>query len=303
MWAGSLGAQEYNDLEWERVQREQVPPADSTAYPPFTDVPETPEGTVYPPFTDVPETPEGTAYPPFTDTPATPDPSFTPSDNTTYLPPPADAPVSPAPEAGSHLGDLFDLLQLLQRDVMELRGIVEQQTHEIDQMKQQSFERYQDMDRRLGGRTPVESGAAPVSRTPAPQVQARELPGEADAYRLAYSLMRSRQFAEAVGAFGQFLADYPAGRYAPNAHYWLGELYLVVSPPDLESARRSFVLLIDQYSDYTKVPDALYKLGKIHYEKGNLDKSREYLDRVIGEYGDSGSSAVELARNFLGQNF
>ena len=71
-----------------------------------------------------------------------------------------------------------------------------------------------------------------------------EQPGEASAYRAAYALVQGRQFDEAIPAFQQFLQRFPGGLYAANAHYWLGELYLVKEPPDLEAARQSFVLLL-----------------------------------------------------------
>jgi tol-pal system protein YbgF len=130
-----------------------------------------------------------------------------------------------------------------------------------------------------------------------------ELPGEGEAYRAAYALVRGQKFNDAVAAFQQFLVQYPNGRYAPNAYYWLGELYLVVQPPDLEQARQSFNQLLTQYPTNSKVPDALYKLGRVHFMKGNRDKSREYLDRVINEYGSTNSSAVKLAQDFIDQNF
>ena len=86
--------------------------------------------------------------------------------------------------------------------------------------------------------------------------------------------------------------------YAPNAYYWLGELYLVVQPPDLESSRQAFTMLLSQYPDNSKAPDALYKLGKVQCMKGNREKAREYLDQVISRYGSTNSSAVKLAREF-----
>ena len=76
-----------------------------------------------------------------------------------------------------------------------------------------------------------------------------------------------------------------------------------ILPPDLELARREFMLLLDQYPDNSKAPDAMYKLGKVYFEKGNREKAREYLDRVISEFGSSNSSAVKLARDFLRQNY
>jgi len=214
--------------------------------------------------------------------------------------------TTPAPttDSGSNFGELYYQLQLLQQEVMELRGQVEEQSYQLRQLKEQSLERYLDIDRRIseGGGTPAAAGGAgsPAATTGS---KGQELPGEADGYRKAYSLVRSQQFAGAVAAFQQFLQEYPSGKYAPNAHYWLGELYLVIAPPDLESARREFTLLLEQYPENSKTPDALYKLGKVYFDKGNPQKAREYFDRVINEHGNSGSSAVKLARDFLSQNY
>ena len=185
-----------------------------------------------------------------------------------------------------------------------LRGKMEEQEHQIRQLKQQSLERYVDLDRRLGefvaGTSPATdsttTATGPVDNTVA---QA----GESDAYRAAYSLVRSQQFDDAVAAFRGFLRDYPGGKYAANAHYWLGELYLVIVPQDLESSRQAFSLLLDQYPDNNKVPDAMYKIGKVYFMKGNPDKAREFLDRVIAEHGASNSSAIKLARDFISENY
>ena len=189
--------------------------------------------------------------------------------------------------SGTSAGELFYQLQLLQQEVMELRGRVEEQGYQIRQLKEQNLERYMDLDRRLnegGGAAPGPSTETGTANSPT-----QELAGEADAYRAAYSLVRSQQFADAVNAFQQFLVDFPRGRYAPNAHYWLGELYLVVVPPDDESARREFSLLLEDYPDNSKIPDALYKLGKIYFDRGDAARAREFFDRVINEFSDSSS--------------
>jgi tol-pal system protein YbgF len=130
-----------------------------------------------------------------------------------------------------------------------------------------------------------------------------EQPGEASAYRAAYALVQGRQFDKAISAFQQFLQRFPGGLYAANAHYWLGELYLVKEPPDLEASRQSFVLLLAEYPDNSKAPDALYKLGKVQFMKGNREKAREYMDLVISQYGSTNNAVVKLAREFIAQNY
>ena len=69
----------------------------------------------------------------------------------------------------------------------------------------------------------------------------------------------------------------------------------------LANFTQNFKLLLDQYPENAKVPDALYKLGKVHFLKGNRERSREYLDQVIRQY--SGHPAAQLSRDFLDENF
>jgi len=228
--------------------------------------------------------------------------------------------VTPVESAGtvaptgvpSNVGSLVIQVQQLQEEVRRLNGRVEEQAEEIQRLKEQSLERYVDLDRRLSGSSvpAVPAGedtiggeaGLPEVNSPGPVGSSDPAqPGEEAAYQGAYDLVKARQFVAAVDAFKGFLSNYPFGRYAPNAHYWLGELYLVTDPPDPELARQSFQLLLDQYPDNSKIPDALYKLGRVHFLKGNPERSRSYLDRVIKTY--PGHPAAQLAQDFLKQNF
>lgn len=234
---------------------------------------------------------------------------------------PAATTVAPAPAQGvaagsGNLGNLVLQVQQLQQEVMRLNGRLEEQAHEIRTLKEQNLQRYLDLDKRLSERSAGDTGSGPVA-APARTVAAtappqrsgdvrsatQALPGEKGAYDAAYSLVAAKRFAEATAAFAQFLRDYPDGRYAPNAHYWRGELDLVSDPPDLESARQSFALLISAYPNHAKVPDAFYKLGRVHYLKGNREKAREYLDLVIEQYSAVNHPAVKLAREFIAENY
>jgi tol-pal system protein YbgF len=241
--------------------------------------------------------------------------------------PAAAAPISPGRPGGTDVGGLFLQIQQLQQQIMELNGKVEEQAYELSTLKEQSLQRYMDLDKRLGGggAPPATSGTPGASNTKASPQKAgaidaaapvvapqtvrsgsapvAEQPGEAAAYRSAYALVESRQFPQAIPAFQQFLRKYPDGAYAANAHYWLGELYLVSTPPDLEASRQSFALLLSQYPDNIKAPDALYKLGKVQFLKGNREKAREYLDLVISQYSGTNNAVVKLAQDFIAQNY
>ncbi len=305
---GPLGcatqAQDYIDLEAERAAVAQAGPADPYA----------PRGAqAYPSTSYGPGTaPTGAAV-----APAPVNNAGAPAAAAAGVPPAA---VQATPD--QNLGTLFIQIQQLQQQVMLLNGKLEEQANELRTLREQSLQRYVDLDKRLGGAAVGGAAAAATADNAAPAAATVDdsailaaapaaggtapvaaQPGEAEAYRAAYSLVQAQRFDQAVQAFQQFQRNYPAGKYAPNAYYWLGELYLVVQPPDLESSRQSFTLLLSQYPNDSKAPDALYKLGKVQFMKGNPEKAKEYLDQVINRYGSTNSSAVKLARDFLAENY
>lgn len=224
----------------------------------------------------------------------------------------------PSQAAASGSGELFYQLQLLQDEVMKLRGIVEEQGEQLRQLKQQRLDDYISLDKRIGalgggsapspaggaagnaGAAPVDASAAP---TPPPAAAARSAasPQEEQAYQAAYELVRARKFPDATAAFKSFVGQYPSGDYAGNAHYWLGELYLLDG--DSASAKKHFETLLGQFGDNRRVPDAMFKLGRIYHQEGDVAKAKDILDRVVNEYAGSDSTAPRLAREYLQQNF
>ena len=259
-------------------------------------------------YVDVEAERAAAAQAPLEETPAvTPATSYTGiqpySGSTTVAQPPVE--TTTAPITGTDSGSLMLRVQQLEADVRRLNGLLEEATQALRLLEAQSLERYVDLDRRLASGAAEENdevaGSTDVAPIPAPSdtpasgraVDAQE--GEEAAYRAAYELVREREFDDAVAAFTAFLADFPFGRYAPNAHYWLGELYLVLDPPDPELARQNFKLLLDQYPADPKVPDALYKLGRVQFIKGNRQRSKEYLDEVIREYPSHAAAATARA--------
>ena len=71
---------------------------------------------------------------------------------------------------------------------------------------------------------------------------------------------------------------------------------------DPEASRQAFMLLVTQFPLHERVPEALLKLGKVQLMKGNRERSRHYLDRVITEYADTNKSVVKLAQDFIYEN-
>jgi tol-pal system protein YbgF len=224
--------------------------------------------------------------------------------------------------ASSGQAEMYRQLQTLQEEVMQLRGTVEEQSHQLEALKQQSLERYMDIDRRLGGgaaaagapasgavpaatgdaTAPAIDAGAPVAAPAAGGNGAAATPAEQEAYKQAYAKLKGQQYSASIQAFTTFLKDYPSSELVPNAYYWLGELHLVESPQNLNASEQSFGKLLSDFPQHTKAPDALYKLGKVAFMKGDKVKAKKLMQRVIDEYGASGSTAPQLAKQFIDEN-
>ena len=231
------------------------------------------------------------------------------------------APVAAAPassvQPGQH-SEMFYQMQVLQQEVQDLRGLVEELTHQLNRLASDQQDQYRDVDRRLqalrGGDGAVPrgmtdatgaaetlpggaAGAGPAAGAAGSAAAPAAALGEREAYSAAFELMRARKFPESTAAFTRFVRDYPSGGYTANAFYWLGELYL--AQDDLERARQSFTQVLNLYPDHQKIPDALYKLGVVHHRIGDVGRAREFLNRAVSQH--AGSSAAALAQTYLSE--
>ena len=220
----------------------------------------------------------------------------------------SNAPARVQYQSGSSNSELMMIVQQLQDEVRSLRGQLEQQNYQLKQMERQQLDRYRDLDRRIttlstqNPQTPVastnptpDSQPANTVAKPDPKlVQPDAVPSDSKAYREAFGMVLQRNYPQATEAFKAFITTYPQSARLPNAHYWLGEIYLAEQKP--EQAREPFMQVISQFPKHSKAPDAAYKLGIVYDQLGDRQKSREYLDMVINKYPDS--AAVKLATEF-----
>jgi tol-pal system protein YbgF len=221
-----------------------------------------------------------------------------------------------ATAAPSAQGQLFMQLQQMQDEISRLRGIVEVQQNDIQQMKQEALDRYKDLDSRIGaGGAPaapaannsasdggVNAGGAPVAPAAGAAAQAPQTssePGDPAKEKLyydaAFDLIKAKDFDKASQAFSAFLRKYPNSQYAGNAQYWLGEVNLAKG--DLQGAGQAFAKVSQLYPKHAKVPDSLYKLADVERRLGHTDKVKGILQQVVAQY--PGTSAAQLAQRDL----
>lgn len=203
-------------------------------------------------------------------------------------------------------------LQQMQDEISRLRGLVEVQQNDIQQMKQEALDRYKDLDSRIGAggasapsaaNNSASDGGANAGGTPASSAasapQASSEPGDPAKEKLyydaAFDLIKAKDFDKASQAFAAFLRKYPNSQYAGNAQYWLGEVNLAKG--DLQGAGQAFAKVSQLYPKHAKVPDSLYKLADVERRLGHTDKVKGILQQVVAQY--PGTSAAQLAQRDL----
>lgn len=200
---------------------------------------------------------------------------------------------------------VFMQMQQMQKQIDQLRGTLEEQQLLIKQLQREGLERYQDLDKRISSMGTVSNTSANAggaidanaNLTPPTGIQAEPADPEKEKiyYDAAYSLIQKKDFTNAQKAFTVFLQKFPSSQYAPNAQYWIAEIYL--SQGDLQSASATFSKVINQYPKNSKIPDATYKLATVQQRLGNNAKAKELLNQVINQYPKT--SAATLAKQML----
>lgn len=211
-------------------------------------------------------------------------------------------------------GMLFNQLQQMQDQISRQQGVIEELQNQVARMKQESLERYQDLDRRIGSgvapaATPENSsaggdasaaagaaaGAGAAAQAPAANSEPGDPAKEKLYYDAAFDLIKAKDFDKASQAFSAFLRKYPNSQYAGNAQYWLGEVNLAKG--DLQGAGQAFAKVSQLYPKHAKVPDSLYKLADVERRLGHTDKVKGILQQVVSQY--PGTSAAQLAQRDL----
>jgi tol-pal system protein YbgF len=233
---------------------------------------------------------------------------------------PGARPVQGVQETGPNnpLDNLYEQIQILQVQVQEQTGLIEELSFELKRLKQQRMDDYVDLDRRIseltqGGLEPSRIADSPSNRSSTsnstdissraantPTINTANAPASRDetaVYRAANDLISAREWDKAITALQGYLTDFPGGRFESNAYYWLGELYFVKN--DLPKARDAFQKVIDLFPDSTKIEASKYKLGRTYFQLGDKAKAQDLLEEVASTNNDSSRQAAL----FLRENF
>ncbi|WP_117234281.1 tol-pal system protein YbgF [Vibrio maerlii] len=174
-------------------------------------------------------------------------------------------------------------------EISDLRGQLEKNTYDMQQMLQRQRELFVELDKVRNDVKTAPAVAAVPAETPAEKGGTYSSNAdEQTAYQNAVDLiLKQKDYTGAITAFESFQATYPDSVYAPNAHYWLGQLHFA-KKQDKEAAK-NFIAVVG-FKDSNKRADALVKLGDIAKRNNNAAKAKEYYQQVVDEYPTSASA-------------
>ena len=230
--------------------------------------------------------------------------------------------------------DLLLKLESLQKEVQQLRGDVETQTHIANDLKKRQRDLYVDIDRRLlqvernGSSAPkgtTSSTRSDTSTIMTPSTNAAEtVPNtqgttqsppvkhtapvasrsavkpvdpikEQNAYQKAFDLLRELRYEQAIKAYRQFILDYPNGRYAHIAQYWLSEASY--AQRHFKQAIKDYQDLVTNYPNSPKLAEAMLKIGYSYNELGQNKAAKDIIEKLLRVYPNT--TAAGQGQNLL----
>ncbi|HAB73994.1 MULTISPECIES: cell division protein CpoB [Pantoea] len=191
-----------------------------------------------------------------------------------------------------------------QSDIDSLRGQIQQNSYQLNQVIERQKQLYQQIDSlsssganstaQSGADTPAASAdtgaAASAGGAAAASSGAPVQSGDANSdYNAAVALiLEKKQYDQAIAALQAWVKRYPDSTYQPNANYWLGQLNYNKGKKD--DAAYYYATVVKNYPKSPKASEALLKVGVIMQEKKDTAKAKAVFQQVIKLYPNTDSA-------------
>ncbi|PXW21581.1 cell division protein CpoB [Pantoea sp. JKS000250] len=188
-----------------------------------------------------------------------------------------------------------------QRDIDALRGQIQQNSYQLNQVVERQKQLYQQIDslssasssggqQAAGSDAAADTGAAATAGAAASTESAPAQTGDANSdYNAAVALiLEKKQYDQAISALQAWVKRYPDSTYQPNANYWLGQLNYNKGKKD--DAAYYYATVVKNYPKSPKAAEALLKVGVIMQEKKDTAKAKAVFQQVVKLYPDTESA-------------
>ncbi len=101
-------------------------------------------------------------------------------------------------------------------------------------------------------------------------------------YNHGLALMQGGKFEEAAGAFARFMRMDPEHVYADRAQFWMAECHFRNREYGL--AVVAYNLVVSQYPESIKVPEAMYQAALAHLKMGQSNAAKNLLHDLLRQF-------------------
>ncbi|MXP56295.1 tol-pal system protein YbgF [Pantoea sp. Mhis] len=157
-------------------------------------------------------------------------------------------------------------------DINLLRGQIQQNTHQINQLVQNQQQLNNSID---------------ILNTRNNRIQLinNDIISYNDAIEL---ILNKKEYDDAINKLQVWVKQYPNSVYQPNANYWLGQLFY--NKGDKNQASHYFATIIKHYPKSSKTSEALLKIGIFMQEKNDIIRAKAIYRQIIKQFPNTDSS-------------
>jgi len=170
---------------------------------------------------------------------------------------------------------LADQIERLQREVMQLRGELEQ------------------VARPQPGGTDRQAGTGNASGSANASTRVAD-PQEQNAYDDAIDLYRNGDYRAASESLSAFVMLYGHSTLVPTARFYLGSSLYAIK--DYSGAIAQLQTLIDQHPQSARAPDALLVIAGSQFELNDRAASKVTLQRIVTDYANTPAAETAARR-------
>ncbi|CAJ0992944.1 tol-pal system protein YbgF [Pantoea sp. Nvir] len=190
------------------------------------------------------------------------------------------------------------LLQLLQQqindnqsDIDSLRGQIQNNSHQLNQVIERQKHLYQQFDNLSSKADNAIQSSSDTAASASPMQN-----GDANSdYTAAVSMIiEKKQYDQAIIALQAWVKRYPDSIYQPNANYWLGQLNYNKGKKD--DAVYYYATVVKNYPKSQKASESLLKVGILMQEEKNKGKAKAVYQEVIKLYPNTTSAKLAQKR-------
>ncbi len=196
-------------------------------------------------------------------------------------------------QKNEQLLNLLGEVEALKAEIAKLRGGAEVQTHHLETLEKRQKDLYVDLDSRVADLSKAAAEAA-SQQAAVPLTPAIDPLLESSDYEAALNHFKSRNYANAIKGFKDFLRTYPDSTLAANAQYWIGYSYYALK--DYKTAMAQQRKLIAVYPTSPKIPDALLNIASNQIELKDRTGAKKTLTEITLKYADSNAASLAAKR-------